>query len=150
MLKKLYDNDYGRLKRLAFTMAGNECEDLVQDSFIKMIPYQHLSYAEAQALITTIVKNRCRDWLRHKKFIDRQMEAMPDPATSCETHLPFEAKELRAHINRLPAYTRMVINLRYYEDMKLRDIGKLVGKNHATVYSQMQRGLKSLKTTIEV
>jgi RNA polymerase sigma-70 factor, ECF subfamily len=145
MLKKLYDNDFPRLKQLAYSMAGNECEDLVQDAFIKMIPYQHLCYSEAQALITTIVKNKCRDWLRHQKTVLRYMKAMPEPETSCEISLPFVAKEIRNQVKQLPAYTRAIIELRYFEEMTLREIGKIVGKDHATVYSQIKNGLQKLK-----
>lgn len=146
MLKKLYDNDYPRLMRLAFSMAGEEGEYLVQDSFIKMIPYQHLSYSEAQALITTIVKNKCRDYLRHQKTVRRYMRKMPEPQTACEMKLPSEAKDLKAQVNRLPADTRFVIEQRYYEGLTLREIGKLTGKDHASVYSRIQTGLRKLKT----
>ncbi len=144
MLKKLYDNDYPRLMRLAFSMAGEEGEDMVQDSFIKMIPYQHLSYGEAQALITTIVKNKCRDWLKHQKYVRRQMEAMPEPER--KTILLFEAKDLKAQVNSLPADTRFVIEQRFYEGLTLREIGKLIGRDHASVYSRIQTGLRKLKT----
>lgn len=146
MLKKLYDNDYPRLKRLAYNMAGEECEDLVQDSFIKMIPYQHLSYSEAQALITTIVKNKCRDFLRHQKTVRRYMKEMPGPAYSCEISLPFDAKDLKDQVNSLPAGTRFVIEQRFFEELTLREIGKLIGKDHASVYSRIQTGLRKLKT----
>jgi RNA polymerase sigma factor (sigma-70 family) len=148
MLKKLYDNDYHRLRRLAFSMAGNECEDLVQDAFIKMIPYQHLSYSEAQALITTIVKNKCFDWMRHDKTIKKYRQNMPEPVTVTPPSYSLDGKDLRTQVSRLPAYTRLVIELRFFEDMTLRDIGTIVGKDHATVYSQIRAGLRKLKPVV--
>jgi RNA polymerase sigma factor (sigma-70 family) len=148
MLKQLYEQDYPRLKRLAYSMAGNEWEDILQDAFMKMIPYQHLSYGEAQALITTIVKNRCLDWMRHNKYVTRQLAAMPDPETYTQPTNTFEGKQLRAQVSRLPEYTRLVIEMRFFDDMTLRDIGKIVEKDHATVYSQIRNGLRKLKPVV--
>lgn len=148
MLKQLYEQDYPRLKRLAYSMAGNEWEDILQDSFMKMIPYQHLSYAEAQALITTIVKNKCLDWIRHEKTVKKYRQNMPEPEAVTPPSYSWDAKDLRTHVNRLPPYTRLVIELRFFEDMTLRDIGAIVNKDHATVYSQIRAGLRKLKPVV--
>src|SRR5688572_5090272 len=145
MLKQLYEQDYPRLMRLAYSMAGEECEDILQDSFIKMIPYQHLSYSEAQALITTIVKNKCRDYLRHQKSVRRLIKKMPEPEGLSEPTLAMETQQLRAQVSKLPRHVRKIIELRYFEEMTLREIGTIVGKNHASVYHQIQKGLQKLK-----
>ena len=148
MLKELYEHDYPRLKRLAYSMAGNECEDILQESFIKMIPYQHLSYGEAKALITTIVKNKCLDWIRHKKNLRKYRIWAPVPETTIQPVLPMEAKEIRAQVNRLPAYTRQVIELKFFEEMTFREIDKIVRRDHSSVHSQVQTGLRKLKSVV--
>ena len=40
---------------------------------------------------------------------------------------------------------KAVIELRYFEDMKLEDIARVLGENQNTVKSRLYRGLKKLR-----
>ena len=44
---------------------------------------------------------------------------------------------------------RLIIQMKYFEDMKLEEIAEILGENISTVKSRLYRSLKKLRMTIE-
>lgn len=69
-----------------------------------------------------------------------------------ETPFIFERKEQRrqvkAFIDTLPETQREVILLRYYHELKIREIASVTGSNEATVKSRLRQALKKLRKII--
>ena len=69
-------------------------------------------------------------------------------------HLPVQEDEIRdidlyEAIDHLSGPDKTVIILRYFEDMKIDDIAKLLGENKNTVKSRLYATLKKLRALLE-
>ena len=61
----------------------------------------------------------------------------------------YENVDLQKAIDSLEKEDRIVIVLRYYEDMKLEDIAVILDENLSTVKSRLYRSMKKLKLQLE-
>ncbi len=57
----------------------------------------------------------------------------------------YENIDLRRALDAMEERDKAVIELRYFEDMKLEDIARVLGENQNTVKSRLYRGLKKLR-----
>jgi len=57
----------------------------------------------------------------------------------------YENIDLRRALDAMDERDKAVIELRYFEDMKLEDIARVLGENPNTVKSRLYRGLKKLR-----
>ena len=62
----------------------------------------------------------------------------------------FEGSDnLYEEINHLDKITQIIIKLRFYEELSLKEIAEITELNLSTVKTRLYRGLKLLKQTIE-
>ena len=103
--------------RLAFARTGNrsDAEDLYQEVFLR-----YLTRAPAFTSRTEPLS-----------------EALSVPAP--------EGEDLWEELRRLPERDRTVLHLYYYEDMTTEEIAQMLGRNPATVRSQLLRARAKLK-----
>jgi RNA polymerase sigma-70 factor (ECF subfamily) len=57
----------------------------------------------------------------------------------------YENVDLKRALDDLPVEDKAIIEMRYFEDMKLEEIAKVLEENLSTVKSRLYRGLKKLK-----
>lgn len=84
------------------------------------------------------------DLLRKKKrenLVDEIEESVYEP--------PDSGLEVAELLNVLEEKDRTVIILRFFEDMKLEDIAKVMEENINTVKSRLYRALKKLRVNLE-
>ena len=81
----------------------------------------------------------------------REKETVPLEAISFEEGKEdkYENVDLQKAIDSLEKEDRIVIVLRYYEDMKLEDIAVILDENLSTVKSRLYRSMKKLKLQLE-
>lgn len=67
--------------------------------------------------------------------------------------IPWEDKyqelDLKTALKHLDEKSRTIVMLRYFEDMKLEDISRVVDENLNTVKARLYRALKKLRITME-
>ena len=77
------------------------------------------------------------------------LETLADIAVADDTFEKIELDELKTDvqyaINTLPDYQKDVIILRFYYDLKIREIAKMTKVSVSTVKSRLQQGIKKLK-----
>lgn len=61
----------------------------------------------------------------------------------------YEDIDLKRALNELSANDRMIIELKYFEDMKFEDIASIMGENVSTIKSRLYRSLKKLKLDLK-
>lgn len=127
--------------------------DLTQDIFIKVI--QRLpSYSgkgSFKSWLFAIAVNHCRDYWdsAEYKWTVRQAE-LSETIPSEQKSVPFifERKETRervkAALNSLPEMQKEAVLLKYYHDMKIKDIADVTNTNVPTVKSRLKQGLAKL------
>jgi len=123
-------------------------EELAQDVFLQL--YQRLDQIESPAHATSWLRraicHRCIDEARKRRLRPRiALEAVPEP--SVEGHDPdlLLSRQLRRMVAQLPENARMVVLLRYQEDLDPMDIADLLNMPVSTVKSHLHRSLALLR-----
>jgi RNA polymerase sigma-70 factor, ECF subfamily len=126
-------------------------EDLTQEVFLQL--YRHLARIESaghlMAWLRRVASHRCIDELRRlPRRMEVAVDALPDrpgPASASEVFLD---RRLRVLIGRLPAGARMVLLLRYQEDLDPSEIADTLNMPVNTVKSHLRRSLAVLRAQV--
>jgi RNA polymerase sigma-70 factor (sigma-E family) len=142
---------YRQLVLLAFAMVGDHAaaEDLVQECLVKM--WKAWSRIEQDdpvgygrvVLARTYASSRRRRWIR-----ERPLRQPPDILVRPEQDRAGDADELLRALRMLPKKTRMIVVLRYREDMSERAVAEALGCSTGSVKSQASRGLARLREVL--
>jgi DNA-directed RNA polymerase specialized sigma24 family protein len=140
-LEALYRRHEAALLRLAFVLVGvrGDAEDLVQAAFLALARAEG-SVRDPAAYLRGVVVRRAQD--QHRRSF-RRLPRPPDPIVA-EPGLD----ETWAHVQRLPPAQRVVVVLRFYEDLALVDIAQLTGRPEGTVRSDLHRALTRLRRAL--
>lgn len=136
--------NYDRYYRLAYSYTHNEAdaEDIVQNGVYKAILYsdslENLEYAKTW--IYRIMLNETFELL--KKQRDTSLEDLVLETGKEDRYADIDL--LRA-LNSMSKEDKAVIELRYFEDLKISDIAQILGENVNTIKSRLYRGLKKMK-----
>ncbi len=60
-----------------------------------------------------------------------------------------DTEALYKEIGKLPQEVQMIIRLRFYEELSLKEIAEVTGLNLNTVKAKLYRGLKTLRVEME-
>ena len=140
-----------RFYRLAYSYLHNreDALDAVQAAVCKALEKQD-SLKDADAMRTwfyRILVNVCTDLLRGRK---REAPVAPedlDPG-SYEDPLPSD-DTLARRVEALPPELRAVIELRFYEELSLKEISAVLNCPLSTVKTRLYTGLKKLRVSLE-
>ena len=125
-------------------------QDAVQDTFLKAFRQFHRFRGDADPLtwLTSIAMNVCRDyrrtaWFRH---VDRHVEIDVLPAASSFT---FPDNTVIRAVTGLPPRYREVILLRYYQNMKQKDIAAALGLSDRAVRQRLSKANNMLREQLK-
>lgn len=158
LVKRYYKNVYNFIYRNVYYKVT--ASDLTQEVFIKFMKNIHRYSEEGsfKSWLLTIASNQCKDYFRSK---EAKMELMSVPLEENDfnveygTSLPSELirKEKRMHIiqamQQLPYEQHEVINLRFFQEMKMNEIAKITNVSESTVKSRLYRGIQKLEGLLE-
>ncbi len=138
--------------RLAYSYVHNKEDalDIVQDAICKALSSsQRLDQADmVKPWFYRIIINTALDFLRRNQRISyMETDLLEDIGPFKADH--YEDLDLKAALDRLPPANRMLILLRFYEDMKLEDIADLLDENVNTVKSRLYSTLRYLRLELE-
>ena len=140
-IEDVYRDERLGLIRLAFLLTGarDQAEDIVQSAFEAAQPrWDELD--DPRAFLRRVVVNRAQD-LHRRRYRPRPRPERP------VTQIP-ELDETWAELRRLPDRQRAVVVLRFYEDLPLTDIARLLDRPEGTVRSDLHRALAQLRRTL--
>ena len=135
-IEELLLENYNRYYRLAYSYVHNEADaaDIVQNSdSLKNVEY-------AQTWIYRIMLNEIFQCAKKKQLVS--LDELPTEQGQ-EDH--YENIDLKRALDQMNPQDKAVIELRYFEDMKIEDIAKVLDENVNTVKSRLYRGLKKLR-----
>ncbi|MCO1579729.1 SigE family RNA polymerase sigma factor [Crossiella sp. SN42] len=138
------------LRRTAFLLCGDwhRAEDLVQSTLIKL--YKAWRRLEAhgaiepyarQVLVRTAIDESRRFWRREKSTAEPP--DLPTAQTGAEV-----AVDVRRALAALPKRQRAVVVLRFWEDLPVQEVARLLGCTEGTVKSQSAKGLAALRKSL--
>lgn len=152
LIEKLLIENYEKYYRLAFSYVHNEADamDIVQEGAYKaMLKWESLEREDfAETWIYRIMLNEIFSMLRKRT---RNEESMVDPDCLEEipAETPVDSLSLREALDRLPPKEKALVELRYFEDLKLEEIAEVLDENLSTVKSRLYRTLQKLRITLE-
>jgi RNA polymerase sigma-70 factor (ECF subfamily) len=125
--------------------------DIAQDVFLKL--YRSLPEIESAGHLTNwlrqVTARRCIDALRRSRFPFVSLEAAEHVATPAGGSDPFLERRIRSCIAGLPARQRLLVTLRYQEDLGPNEISEAMGIPVNTVKSHLHRALQTLRRKLE-
>ena len=137
--------EYDKYYRLAYSYVHNEADaaDIVQEGAYRAIKYCDAIKNEAYAStwIYRIMLNEVFRFLGAKK--EETLEAEEVNQFSREDS--YENIDLKRALEKMSKEDQAVIQLKYFEDMKLEEIAEILGENINTIKSRLYRGLKKMR-----
>ena len=123
-------------------------EELAQEVFLSL--HQHLDELESAEHILfwlrRVTSNRAVDMVRRRQRRPVvRLEDAPEPVAVSEPGDPLLGSMLRKLVATLPEKSRMIVILRFQEDLDPTEIAGVLGIPVGTVKSQLQRTLALLR-----
>lgn len=123
-------------------------EDLSQEVFLEL--YRSLDRLESDAHVVSwlrrVASHRCIDEIRRRNHRPEfQTDALPEAGHAPETREVFAAERLQALVAELPERARMVVVLRYQEEMDPTEIAQTLSMPVNTVKSHLRRSVAALR-----
>lgn len=152
LTKKYYKQIYAYLYRK--TGSSHTAYDLTQDVFVKMmrgLP-TYSRKVSFHSWLYTIAVNCCRDYYRSAAYRQSisatEYEEYHQQSNEESVSYIFERRETRKHliqaIQALPDVQSEAILLKYFHDLKIREISDITGANENTVKGRLKQGLDKL------
>jgi RNA polymerase sigma-70 factor, ECF subfamily len=138
----------GRVFSIAFHFLHDHAlaEEVAQDVFLQL--HRSLPSLKSEAHITAwlckVTSHRCIDCARRRRQ-DLGLDSIAEPAAEIPPGDPLMARRLQRVVASLPPKARIVVVLRYQEDMEPDEIARVLGWRLNTVKSQLQRSLAVLR-----
>lgn len=140
------------------TGSKEDAEDVFQEVFLRLVRYRHRISSEEhlKAWLLRVTVNCAKKqlgsaWRRKVEYFDGEGGEEP---VDLSTQREYEQVEngdspLTAAIEQLPEGYRLVIDLFYYEELSVNQIGKLLGEKESTVKSKLHRARETLRRKLE-
>ena len=123
-------------------------EELAQEVFLEL--HRHLGRIESPAHLVfwlrKVASRRCIDQTRRRSFWPKfRLDEVPEPAARTRETDPMLSRALARLVASLPEKARLVVIMRYQEDLDPADIAQVLDMPVATVKSHLQRSLELLR-----
>jgi RNA polymerase sigma-70 factor (ECF subfamily) len=137
---------------LRFLRDREAAEELSQDVFLQL--YRKLALMESPAHATGWLRraicHRCIDEARKRRLRPRiAIDSVPEPLDQSPDADPLLSERLRRLVAESPENARMVVLLRYQEDLDPMEIAEMLNLPVSTVKSHLHRSLAVLRGRLE-
>ncbi|MBC6003076.1 RNA polymerase sigma factor [Paeniclostridium sp. NSJ-45] len=153
LVKRYYDLVHSFIYRN--TSDYNIAYDITQDVFIKMmknIDKYQIENGKFKSWLLKIAVNTTKDYFRSKTYKQRtQSYDISNQEIEDRTNVvdilskKEEAIKIKEAIGNLPKLQREAVILKYYNDLKIKEISYITGENENTIKSRLFNGVKNLK-----
>jgi RNA polymerase sigma factor (sigma-70 family) len=144
----------GIRRLVASLLPPAEAEDAIQEVFERLArrAREGGEVTKVKAFTAGIARNVVREHLRGRggPAIDLSERSLADlrPNQSAEIVRLEERRLLLESLHRLPVDDQILLGLRYWERLRTRELAELLGQNHSTVRTRLQRAEAKLQRTI--
>src|SRR5262245_28261569 len=123
-------------------------EELAQEVFLNLHQNLHAIKSPAHLMfwLRKVTSHRCIDQARRQKVRPQvSLEDVPEPTANATENDLFLSEMLRRVVDTLPEKARLVVILRYQEDLDPAEIAKVLEMPLNTVKSHLRRSLSLLR-----
>lgn len=143
--------NYDKYYRLAYSYVHNDADaaDIVQNGAYRAILYCETLKQESFAG-TWVYRIMLNEIFRSFKAASQgKVVSLEEMTYEESTEDTYENFDLRRALDTLNKKDKAVVELRYFEDMKLEDIAEVLQENLNTVKSRLYRSMKKLRLELE-
>jgi len=140
---------------LRFLADPPAAEELAQDVFMQLHAKLNTLKSPEHVVfwLRKVTSHRCIDRLRRSRMPQVSLEDLPESAVlefspEVQPADPFLSRRLQQLVASLPAKARLMVILRYQEDLSAEDIAGILDMPAATVKSHLQRALAMLRDKV--
>lgn len=156
VFNKVYEQNWKALYSFAFNILRDKesAEDIIQEIFIDF--WVRMNDTEIQnytAYLFQAVRNQCAKRLRYKKLTVFELQVLEESIQLIdeEEFSEFPKEQIVEQVRQkaheiLPPKCLDIFNLRFYENMSIKDIAEYKKISVSTVENQINKALKMLKT----
>lgn len=137
-----YRDDVYRLA-LSYTKSIQEAEDVCQTVFLKLLQQERVAPGKEKAWLMQVTANQCRNLLRSSWW--RNTAPLEEASDSVQP----KNLEIYQAVMALPPKYRVVIYLRYYEELTTAEMGKLLHISQTAVTTRLSRAREMLKQQLK-
>lgn len=162
---RLYDLNYPKI--FGFALKRVACVDIAKDivsqTFLKAyenigsFKWRRVSFS---SWLFRIASNEIADYYRKERKSPVAIDSVAEPAAELTPEIEVinteEAEEkqqdiieIKEKISDLPEESREVLELKFLENKKIREISEITGKREGTIKSLIHRGVKKIQTLLE-
>lgn len=143
MLEKIIRKYYDEIFRYCYHHVASHAmaEDLCQDTFVSFIEHygEYRHEGKAKNYLYTVAKNKCRDY--YKKKAPLCMEEVPEQETVQSVEDTIIIKQM---VMNLPEEFREAVMLRYFQNLKYKDIAAILKVSTSLAKYKVKKGLELL------
>lgn len=133
-----------------FLRDRNIAEEVAQDVFLHL--YRHLAVIESpehlKYWLRKVTGHRCIDYARRNRMQTVEWEDVGEPAAPVKSADLLLAQTLKRFVATLPEMPRLIVTLRYQEDMDPTEIAHVLEMPLNTVKSHLRRSLAMLREKV--
>ena len=124
-------------------------EEAAQDVFLQLFRALPSIKSEEHvvAWLYKVTSHRCIDYARRRRK-DLALEDIPEPMAEVAENDFLLDRRLKRAVASLPPKSRIVVILRYQEDLEPEEIARVLGWRLNTVKSRLSRALKLLRSKL--
>lgn len=142
----IYNRHVNTVYRICYSFMKNrpETEDMVQETFLKLLEYEKnfANERHEKAWLIVTASNLCKDALKRSW---RQDESIEDCEFSLGKTEDIQINEVLRAVLALPEEQKTVVYMYYYEGYSTMEIAKYLRCPGATVRSRLSRARKILR-----
>lgn len=142
-----YDKIYGYCYR--HVNHRETAQDITQEVFLRVLlhleNYRH--YGKFENYLYVIAGNLCRDYYRKRRVLSLEdLELQKEESGFARTE---EQLVVGQALKKLSEQEREIILLRFYQDLKIKDIAKILGLKLSTVKYHLKRAQERLEDELK-
>ncbi len=153
-IEKLFREHYAEMYRLAQCILydSSEAEDVVSDIFKQLLEEgTTLIPNTSRHYLLRAVRNRCLNIISHKSVRERVEKTLLTQQQIANDDVSDERwQQLSEAIDHLePPIRRLILTLRYHEEMSYEEVARHLGVSKVTVYNHLSKAINTLRETFK-
>ncbi|MEP2023574.1 MAG: sigma-70 family RNA polymerase sigma factor [Reichenbachiella sp.] len=156
LVREYQERIYWHIRKMVID--HDDADDLVQDVFIKVWNNIH-KFREDSSLYTWIYRiatNECLNFLKKKrtKFFLPINDVANELSTKLDESSPISGEEIQMKLQKallkLPDKQRLVFNMKYFEEMKFREIAEITKTSEGALKASYHLAVKKIEQNINL
>ncbi|MEU8002806.1 SigE family RNA polymerase sigma factor [Catellatospora sp. NPDC049111] len=135
------------LLRIAYLLTGDHAlaEDLLQTALTRSWSAWRRIHGDPEPYVRRVLANTYNSWWRRRWHGERPTETLPEHAAPSPQTAVDDRDEVWRALSKLPRQQKLVLVLRYFEDLSEADIAQTLGISPGSVKTHTSRALASLR-----